>query len=477
MKHSRFISQSFLQAFLLLLTLSSCSQDLLAPEEDANEQQEMSLVISTRMGDAGTLEGTAPENKVTSLRAIVFEGQQRADGSYQLTEQVANEYYSTDLTNRITIKFPKCDWVQVFLIANERNEWNLASKTKGADEIEQYLVSYTVSELAAPHQFLMFTKSNILTGRSNETGIALSLVRNLARVDLSLSCTFAEMTDLAPGGKLELSVARIYRMASASGLGAPVSVDISKDFLDGDEVLFTEGGNYHTHTSGGGDVTGFNSSISFYVPEYQIVDSQEYTYIYVMGNYHRPDGSSVKVAYTVPIGGGITTEKINSNKFGLADVTIERNTLYRLNGTFKSLKHISDIYASVLPWTEANIDGSINKPISAKLNVSDINPTLRINEQISIQFWSDQALADIRVLPRVTTSEGEEFDINEIFTDLTPIFVMNELDEWTRWGRLSLAFRAGMAKVNTVYKFTLVAGSLQRVISVTAMNETLEPIQ
>lgn len=477
MKHSRFISRSFLNAFLFLLTLSSCNQELLISKEGTDEQQEMSLVISTRIGDAGTLEGTVYENKINSLRVIVFEGKQRADGGYELTEQVANEYYSADLTNKITIKFPKCDWVQVFLVANERNEWNLTNRTKSADEIEEYLVDYSMSELSAPHHFLMFTKSNVLTGRSDETGISLSLVRNLARVDLNLSCTFAEVTDLVSGGRLELSVARIHRMASVSGLGTPISIDISKDFLEGEEVLLTEGDNYHTQTSGDGSITGFNSNITFYVPEYKIEDSQEYTYIYVMGNYHRPDGSSVKVAYTIPIGGGITSDKINNNKFNLEDVMIERNTLYRLNGTFKSLKQISDIYASILPWTDENTSGSINKPIPAQLNVSDISPALGINEQIFIQFWSDQALGDIRVLPRVATSEGEEFDIDEIFTDLTPIFVMNELDQWTRWGRLSLAFKAGVAKVNTVYKFTLVAGSLQREISVTALIETTEPIK
>lgn len=474
MKDYKLKIKSLLLVSLLFLGMNSCSEEVAF--EDVADGQEVSLMLTTRASGSETTDnGTSDENSIQTLRAIVFE----VSGSTYI-RQVANQTYRNN-PKTIEISYKKCDNVRVLLIANEKTEWNLNNTAMSADAIKDIQVSYgswkETVDIKTP--IIMFGESETLTGRTN-TSTAVQLLRNLARVDLNISCNFQEV-DKLENGKLTLRTARIERMAPTTGLTKMIDVDIDDNFLTGTELVFTEGGNFQTTNDGFTTLgNGNDNSVTFYVPEYNIKNAKAYSYIYITGAF-TPNGSQeeIKVAYTIPIGGGITTDKVVAENFDLEDVLIERNNLYKLKATIKSIQQINEINVDVLPWTDKDINGSIETPKPAKLNVSNLYPTVAISgqEKILVQFWSDQSQESIRVLPQGTVKgTSETFNVNDIFVSLADTDTSRAtnltFESGTQWGRLTLTFISNNVMAGKTYIITLAAGPLQRTIEVTAVRET-----
>lgn len=491
MKDYKFTFKSFLFASLLLFSLNSCTSEE-EFDKGTNEQQVMSLTINTNIGGVSatrttreTQTGTDNENQIKNLRAIVFKVENGIP-----TQQLANEYYFGENLQDITIKFMKSPLIRVFLIANERNSWNLDNKNMSAEDIKNSIITYRAEDLKDSEPFVMYAESGNLAGQ-NDLQQTLSLTRNLARVDLSLNCTFKNIEGMGDA-ELKLLSARIYRMAAISGLGNKYSsLDLSKDFIDGTIVDFIEGENYQT-TKVNNQPSGFylgkagegKDHITFYVPEYQLTDINAYTYIYITGEYTTKEVNpkTIKVAYSIPVGAYDGYKNINDETLlTKEELQIDRNNLYRMKGTIKSVKQINDIHVDVLPWNKENVGGSINIPEPSKLNVSDLAVKLGTNnETISIQFWTDiLSEDDLRVLPNLTLKKnGIEAKVNDIFVNLADeegatsrpanLLFENTPEVKGIWGHLKLQFRAGVTADET-YIITLAAGSLRRTIEVTAI--------
>ena len=491
MKDSKFTFKSFLFASLLLFSLNSCTSEE-EFDKGTNEQQVMSLTINANIGGVNatqstrtTQNGTDDENQIEKLRAIVFKVENGV-----LTEQLANEFFYRENLQDITIKFRKSPLIRVLLIANERDNWNLNNNNQSAEEIKNAIVTYKAEDLKESKPFVMFAESSNLAGQ-NDLQQTLSLKRNLARVDLSLNCTFKNIEGMGDA-QLKLLTARIYRMASISGLGNKFSsLDLGKDFIDGTTVDFIEGENYQTIKTDD-QPSGFylgktgegKDHITFYVPEYQVTDINAYTYIYITGEYitKETNPKTIKVAYTIPVGAYDGYKNINDETvLTKEELQIDRNNLYRMKGAIKSVKQINDIHVDVLPWNKENVSGSINKPEPSKLNVSDLTVKLGTsNEIISIQFWTDLLSEnDLRVLPNLTLKKaGTEAKVNDIFVNLADeegttsrpgnLLFENTSEVKGIWGHLKLQFQPGVT-LDETYIITLAAGSLRRTIEVTAI--------
>lgn len=474
MKDSKLKTNILLLLVLLLLGLSGCSEE--ASYEDTTDEQ-THITISTRNLANDLQIGTSDESTIQTLRAIVFE----VKGSTYI-EQIANKLYTNNV-EFIKIEYKKCDYVRVLLIANERNEWDLGDKQLSAEQIKNIAVSYgsskEVVDIKTP--IIMFGESEeALTGRT-PTSTTIQLVRNLARVDLNISCDFQAISSQLANGKLTLKTARIERMAATTGLEKMINVDINDNFLTGKELKFDES-NFLITESGFTTIgNGADNSVTFYIPEYNIKDVKAYSYIYITGEF-TPKNSveAIKVAYTIPIGGNITTDKILGNEnFTISDLLVERNFLYKMKAKITSIQQINEINVDVLPWTDKNINGDIETPKPAKLNISNLYPIVDVagNEKTLVQFWSDQPQESIRVLQQGTIkSTTETFKVNDIFVDLADSDGLRAsqltFEPETQWGRLSLTFIPRKAVTGETYVITLAAGTLRRTIEVTAIKET-----
>ena len=479
MKKRKFILKSLLLTLAVLTGMSSCTKESYFDEGVTDEQQTSTLTINTRgIGDKEN--GTAEENAIGSLRAIIYKVNE-SNGIVIYAEQLANEYYTTN-PGTIKIKITKQDQVRVFLIANERSEWGLNS-FKSAETIKKQSIEYgdpkKYTTITTP--IIMFGESTTISAKADNS-TTVSLERNIARVDFYLRAKFSEVTGLSDG-TITLKGISIQRMAHTSGLGTPQKgLDLGNDFLTGTELILKEGVNYTTTADGFSLGANGQDYVSFYIPECYITDTKLYTYLYVTGEYKKGN-LTTKVAYNVPIGEGITSEKLtNPDKFKPEDLHILRNSIYEMKGVIKSIQQINEVYVDVKAWKEKEVDGSIDTPKPSQLNVSDLYPTLEVaTDTTLVQFWSNQTAEKINVLPTgKTKNSNETFNINDIFVSLakdasTPMPKNIQYNiNGGEWGHLLLSFREGKAIIGKTYIITLEAGTLRRTIEIKAVAKQTE---
>lgn len=465
-KYSLFV----LMTVILSVCLSACTKESEIPTQD---EQKTTFTLYTRAGNSQK-SGETDEDAINTVRAIVFEVNEY-DNTINYTRQVANQLFRSG--DPIKLSFDKCDNVRVLLIANEKSEWNLANRNKTATEIKEINIIYgdfkEDVEISSP--FFMFCESNTLSGQT-DNNVSLQLIRNIARIDLSLTCKASDVTGLN-GGTLKLTGLRIERMAPEAGLGISytgISQSAPEDYLTSKTLELIEGINYFPTYNDDKTFSGFTTNgISFYVTEHYVTNKDLYTYISIFGTYTSQGSTgSFPVEYTLPIGSDITQKKIEENLLTPSELTLMRNNLYEMKASFKNLQKVSEVYVNVKPWDTNDVNGSIHEG-KYYLNVSDIDPTLSYaNDTVLIQFWSNLPASSIRVLP-TTKENGSTLPTNNLFISLAkengvenPTNI--EFVENNNWGRLRLVFNQGAAEPGKTYEITLAAGYLERTINIKA---------
>lgn len=487
------VSASCIIALILLLGLNSCASEMIQEESSPN----VTLMLNTNLNSLGYMQTSeVNESSIKTLRVLVYE----AFGSGE-TVVYGNRIGTSSLTNNLPggenpvlkVEFKKCNQAAAFLIANEDPSWNLATEFIPAQQLKELAVTYG-STVSAP--FKMYEETGLFSGQSDASR-TVSLIRNVARIDVELTCKAAEMTNLAAGGKLQLTQARILNMPKKSQLGQAINnyTNDKGGYVDGIVIPFVENDNYRTDYKDGvfdGFTTLNNDkeagSLTFYVPEHFVKEIDTYTYMTIEGKYYpQGSGKAINVVYTLPIGNTITTNKINGTEsFSPADLTIERNVQYLMKAKISKIEQISDVVVSVQEWIPDPVSGDIeDKKIS--LNVSSIKTSIAQNapDATLIQFWSNQPNEQVRILasgnmtPAGSTS-NESFDVNTVFENLADTEGQTQRpanlwfndtaatdQQYKSWGHVALKLNDNaVVSIGTIYTITLAAGSLHRTIKI-----------
>lgn len=484
MKNRKYNSIALLLIAMLFISMSGCVSVELDDRQGYNSQ-DVSLVLTTQSGASSTRSDVKSDKYVGSLRVIVFEVT-NTGGSLTYVRQIQNEFHS-EATNQIKVEFKKCDLVRVFLIANENPDWKLGDSSKSAQELKDFTVSYATLDnlnvdIATP--LSMFGESHTLSGQSNGSA-TIELERNVARVDLTLACKASDLANtigFKPGGELKINSVRIAGMAPNTGLAnakknpgfaSDSYLTSVKQDVSGYKVINDPNGNFSEFT-----ITG----ISFYVPEHYVTNTKYHTYITILGEYIPSKGAKgIPVEYTLPVGYVITQEKVDANSFVPSDLKLERNHVYEMSASFKSLQQISEMCVAVKEWEEKEVDGSISKDEIYKLNISDLKPTLGTEDtkSVAVQFWSNVAPDQIKVDAKGYIKDSEEtFTVNDIFVSLAGegaanLTIIGDAKKGEQWGHLQLMFQSDKAEIGKTYVITLTAGVLKRTIEVTAIQSKL----
>lgn len=478
MKNRKHYSITFLLIGLLFISMNGCTAVELDNKQE-NDPQEVSLVLTPQSGASST-RSEVSDDYVGTLRVIVFEVTGN-DNNLTYVRQIQNEIH-TGASSQVKVGFKKCDKVRVFLIANERSEWKLDDSSKSAQDLKDFTVSYGALDnqnidIAAP--LSMFGESQTMSGQV-DGNTSIELVRNVARIDLTLTCKASEIASAVTGFKLgdelKINTVRIAGMAPDAGLVnakknpgfAPDSylTSVKKD-VTGYKITYDGSQNFSGFTIEG---------VNFYVPEHYVTNPNYHTYIIISGEYV-PKGSPnrIPVEYTLPVGRLITQNKVDSNTLTASDLTLERNWAYEMNASFKSLQQINVVYAKVKEWEEKPVDGSINDG-QFYLNISDLSPNVNLNGTSTlVQFWSNLPAEKIQVLPIGKIKEtGKSFNVNDIFVSLTGenaanLIIKGDASKGEQWGHLSLMFQPNSnATIGKTYVITLAAGGIERTIDVLA---------
>lgn len=492
---------SLLALLMFALGVSSCSAEMLNEELSANA----TLFLNTNLNTLGlNTTSAANESSISTLRVLVYEVLGTSGENTVYGEVIGNSTLNRnnlpsgeDVTLRV--EFKKRNQVEAFLVANEEASWNLSNKEYTVADLKKLTIRYSENVIAP---FKMFEKTGIFSGQS-DTSRKVFLVRNVARVDVKLFCKAADMPQLPKGGLLQLTQARIMNMAKTTQLGEAIEeYTFGKgEYVNGSVITFTENENYKTTYDSKGVFTGFTTlgsdkesgSLTFYVPEHFVKTASTHTYMAIEGKHYPSGNSSGKgfnVAYTLPIGEVVTTDKINGSvPFDANDLKITRNFKYEMTAQFKKIEQISDVVVSVKEWVKQPIDGTIESDNSEyQLNVSTLHATIAQGSAVPtlVQFWSNQDSSKVRVLESgMVRKKGEEvntsFNVNSTFVTLADVDGQSKRPEslwfnntavdgeaYKSWGHLKLKLRDDVQDVTIgdVYTITLAAGALRRTIKI-----------
>ena len=325
---NRIVHISLFAISLLLFTLSSCS-GIEEYGEKANIKNTIDLLLSTRT--ASDIESEdINESTIHTLRVIVYPIVSETNNQITYGEQILNQLIDLPSSKQFKLTIEKGNPVRVLAVVNEDNSWGLDNNELKAEQLKQTTVQYKNGDINSP--FVMFCESRTFSGTKDENEI-LRMERNIARVDLTLKC---EDTTPFYGGTLTIKNAHIERMAPVSGLGKEI-YDLNNT-INENQYLTSNTINFQYIPESDGTFT--TNTLTFYVPEHIVNDTKLYTYLTVSGVYQPANGNAVPVAYQIPIGYQITTDKLESNNFTKEDLTINRNHQYIMNGRRLSMNSL-----------------------------------------------------------------------------------------------------------------------------------------
>jgi hypothetical protein len=344
---------------------SSCAAESTAEPERRGEEKGILHVPMTR----GTY---AEESDIQSARMIVFRG------NGDLVKNTNTPSDPMPYTPYTFVDTVPVGYLNVYLIANEMAGWNLSAVTTEAQlmqKIYDYGAPTQLPDADATHHVPMFGmyKGIYINALGNSTkdltspnpGVdpyPITVERIFSKVTLKLQCLFGEQAN--GGDPVELKSISLKRVPKESYL-------VPKRFIGG----ISDFNDYHTTspylapTSGYVEnATGFQDSISFYIPEYMANDTSLYTYLSIKANVK--GFSTIDREFKLVLGEGLT----HGNKFMLGDsilpdghqrnvgdVSVLRNTHYVIDARIvnfdKSGYMDIDLKLDVIAW-----DGTIADP-------------------------------------------------------------------------------------------------------------------
>jgi hypothetical protein len=267
-----------------------------------------------------------------------------------------------------TVRVPG-GYLNVYLIANERSDWNLNSYTTTpltqltAADLKQKVYPFSDPVVKADSIIPMFGKfENVLVdqyGNMSQNGTPISMIdtveRIFSKVTLDLSCLYS---DLANGGAP-------IEVKSISVQHAP-----TKSYLDAKRYTESAFFNCVTAFSAGNytpmpvaNPTGFRDTSVFYIPEYLVNDTSLYCYLSIKVNLVSDPASERE--YKIILGEG---QKTHGNAFmnrsdttrNVTDLSIFRNTHFRIAAKIKSFditgEEDIDVKLKVIDWGDGDAD-------------------------------------------------------------------------------------------------------------------------
>lgn len=418
-----------------LIILNGCGEEQFLENGDGGYGREMTaLTITTHL--AGAVEnGTPAEDEIQTLRLIAYE----YNGTNYLGQK-ANAYHTaaeaatSDGTYQIRVEIPQGITIRIFIVANEKAEWNLGNQAMSANSLQNKVIDHLKAEATVDIQppFVMFAESEVIES-TDYLARQIPLTRAIAKVSLSLQAYFDKIAGLN-GGDITLVNAELKQLPKTQKVAPGFSFmgNESLDLSNTASKSFTFTPVVDTESSVIGFTTKAAQKLVFYLPEYNISNKAFYSFIQINGQY-TPLGSSssIPITYRIPIGNGVQKlyESPATNSVGQLttdDLTITRNNHYEFDATILTLGETDGIllYVKAQPWTEGETVEGIS-PEAPYLNVSNIEITLTNDTTKRIYFWTNQPENRVGMMPtlkdkdNITRPLSDFFDAKVHFTNTT----------------------------------------------------------
>lgn len=458
------------------VVLGGCSKEQLLDDEGGYSREMTALTITTRV-PVSTENGTSAEDEIQTLRLIAY----AYNGTAYRTQQAnvyntATEAAAGNGTYQIRITIPQGIAVRIFVVANEKAEWNLGNQTISAASLQNKVINHLEAESALNIRppFVMFAESETIESTDYQAQ-QVSLTRTVAKLSLSLQADFARIAGLN-GGNITIEKVELQRLPNTQILvpGFPFSGNESTDLSNTLSQRF-----FSTPTvDAGNNVIGFTTAadrkLVFYLPEYRITNKAYYSFLKIDGQY-TPSGSSTSlpISYQIPVGNGVQQlyEGVNPPTIGqltTSDLTITRNNHYAFDATIQTLGATDGIllYVKAQPWIEGEtVEGGI--PEAPYLNVSNITITLTDATPKRIYFWTNQPEKAVGIMTTIKDKNNTVMPLSDIF-DATVRFTNTTQTN----GYIEIGARTGIPSGN--YTIYLNAGGLVRDVQVT-IHSALSP--
>jgi hypothetical protein len=352
--------------------MAACSSEEIRKEPKPDEEPyegetvPVEIPLQTRAVNDGN-----PENVITNARLIVIKGTKITNNK---PFTISTHNYTNDSVH--VYDLIPVGAIELFLIVNEKTEWNLASLTIGTtclpNDFERRILSHASMPIVdATHPIPMYRQyRNLIVSPTSQLSINgtpvtdMGVVERLyAKVTLRLSSIFAE---LANGGE-------------------PIQLDsmsirsIPKYSYFGPRHLYQENANTNyfdsprTHRTAAYEVDNahFLDTIVYYVPEHNVFYPAHATYLAVKVSLKDNTDVDQQVEYKIVVGDGITTctndSMLNGMQGGVLPLTnlfITRNTHYHFTAKIVSFdirgEQEIEIRPQILAWNEVALPVEFN---------------------------------------------------------------------------------------------------------------------
>lgn len=457
--------------YIFLLTaktvlFSGCSEEQFMENEDGYSRDMTALTVITR-APGNTENGTSAEDDVQNLRLIVYE----YNGTNYLAQKAnvyntAAEASAGNGTYHIRVEIPHGIAVRVFVVANEKAEWNLGVPSMNAGTLRNKVIDHIGEKATMDIQppFVMFAETETIESSDYQVR-QVSLIRTVAKVSLSVQAVFDQIAGLN-GGEIAINNAELKRLPKTQKVapGFIFDGDADQDLSNTDSESFM----LTPTVDGANRVTGFTTEASkklvFYLPEYNISDKAYYSFIQINGQY-TPLGSSTSlpITYRIPLGNGVQQlyagdSRPSIGQLSADDLTISRNNHYDFEATIQTLGEADGmlLHVKALPWTDGETIEAVS-PGAPYLNVSNIEITLPDSNPKRIFFWTNQPQDVVGIMPNATDGSGTTVALDNLF-DITVHF------ENTTQTNGTVEIKALQNTSSGNYTICLNAGGLRRYI-------------
>jgi hypothetical protein len=313
----------------------------------------LNIPVMTRAVNDGN-----PENKIDNARLIVIKGNKITNNKLFT---ISTSVYLNDSVH-VTDYIPVGN-IDLFLIANEKPEWNLSSLAVGtnyfSNNVERQILSHTSQPIVdATHSIPMYRQYRnldvTLEGQLSINGTPVNdlgvIERLYAKVTLSIEAIFATMAN--GGDPIQLDSLSIKSMPRYSYLGP------SGLYQEASGSAYFDGPRTHRTAAYVADNVHFYDSIVYYVPEHKVYHRQHLTYLSVKASLVDNTDVTQQREFKIAIGDGVTTcsndSMLNANYLPVSNLFVTRNTHYYFIAKLQSFdikgEQEIEIHPQIVDW-------------------------------------------------------------------------------------------------------------------------------
>jgi hypothetical protein len=368
-KHLLLLLYILLAGFCLVGLLTCSTEEspvtpLVEPEPDGPKIP-LNIPVMTRAVNDGN-----PENKIVNARLIVIKDNKiRNNKVFTISTSVY-----TDDSVHVTDYIP-VGTIDLFLIANERSEWDLTSLAIGStcfsNNFEQQILSYAsqpiVDAVNPPiPMYKQYRNMDVtLEGQLSIGGTPVSnlgeIERLYAKVTLSIESIFA---DLANGGDpIQLDSLSVKSMPRYSYIGP------SWMYQESSGSAYFDGPRMPRTPAYVADNVHFYDSIVYYIPEHRVYHRQHLTYLSVKASLVDNTDIDQQREFKIAIGDGVTSctndSMLNAGYLPVSNLFVTRNTHYYFKAKLRSFdikgEQEIEIRPQIVAWDEVVLPSDIRE--------------------------------------------------------------------------------------------------------------------